>query len=244
MNGYVIFDLDGCISDDRRRRALLPTDPRGESDWDAYHSDLSNDEFVNSDVLLPYVGEHQIVFVTARPEKYRRRTWGWIFSNIGDQGDYALLMRPDNDERPSPELKVALLRKHHIYPEQVVCAYDDRADVLSAYQDYGIKRVEFLVAKSSPPGSVGDVLRSMAETFTERNAVYGDNYKLVAPIIRLLWPSGVPDGLVTAVHWHLFELMVVKLTRFATGGLTHVDSVHDIAVYAAMIEHILASEET
>jgi hypothetical protein len=42
--------------------------------------------------------------------------------------------------------------------------------------------------------------------------------------------------------WHLFELMVVKLTRFANSGLTHQDSIHDLAVYAAMVESIVNQE--
>lgn len=87
-----------------------------------------------------------------------------------------------------------------------------------------------------PDTSVSAILREMAATFEERNAVYGNNYLRVAPVIRALWPDGVPAGLVTEDRWHLFELVIVKLTRFARGNLTHIDSIHDAAVYAAMIE--------
>ena len=88
-----------------------------------------------------------------------------------------------------------------------------------------------------------DIMRSMAATFEERNKVYGDNYKNVAAVMRCLFPEGVPSELALTDHWHLFELIIVKLTRFANGGLTHVDSIHDAAVYAAMIESIIQENE-
>jgi hypothetical protein len=37
--------------------------------------------------------------------------------------------------------------------------------------------------------------------------------------------------------------MVVKLTRFANSGLTHEDSIHDAAVYAAMVESLIRKEK-
>lgn len=84
------------------------------------------------------------------------------------------------------------------------------------------------------------ILDEMADTFRERNKVYGDNYKRVGDVMMALFPNGVV--LRTAEdfnRWHLFELKIVKLTRFANSGLTHKDSVHDDAVYAAMVESLI-----
>jgi len=88
---------------------------------------------------------------------------------------------------------------------------------------------------------VPEILEGMAATFRERNAVYGDNYKMVGKVMQALFPDGPPRLLVAEDYdvWHLFELKIVKLTRFAISGLTHVDSIHDDAVYAAMIEALL-----
>lgn len=83
------------------------------------------------------------------------------------------------------------------------------------------------------------ILDQMADTFRQRNAVYGDNYRMVAKLVKVLFPKGVPSELVVTDQWHLFELKLVKLSRFAISGLTHIDSIHDDAVYAAMIESIL-----
>jgi hypothetical protein len=87
------------------------------------------------------------------------------------------------------------------------------------------------------------ILDKMADTFRQRNAIYGDNYRMVAKLVKVLFPKGVPSELVVSDQWHLFELKLVKLSRFAISGLTHIDSIHDDAVYAAMIESILHEQK-
>jgi len=85
-----------------------------------------------------------------------------------------------------------------------------------------------------------EILISMAETFRERNKVYGDNYKSVGAVMVALFPDGVNLSTKEQFNtWHLFELMIVKLTRFANTGMTHKDSIHDAAVYAAMVESLM-----
>jgi hypothetical protein len=96
--------------------------------------------------------------------------------------------------------------------------------------------------KQQPRNAVHEILEDMGKTFQERNAVYGSNYLMVAALVKVLFPNGVPSELVVTHQWHLFELKLVKLSRFAISNLTHVDSIHDDAVYAAMIEHILRSD--
>lgn len=91
--------------------------------------------------------------------------------------------------------------------------------------------------------SADKILEGMAETFRVRNAIYGNNYKMVGPIMQILFPNGVPPELLGSHKFHLFELKIVKLTRFAVSHLTHQDSIHDDAVYAAMIESLITEEE-
>ena len=88
------------------------------------------------------------------------------------------------------------------------------------------------------------ILQKMSFTFKERNKVYGDNYKTVGVVMSALFPAGVNLKTVDDYNtWHLFELMIVKLTRFANTNMTHKDSIHDAAVYAAMVESLLPEEE-
>lgn len=97
------------------------------------------------------------------------------------------------------------------------------------------------VPHSRRPAS--EILRQMAATFDERNAQYRDNSRMVPKLVQVLFPNGVPPNLPAQEEWHLFELILVKLTRFATSGLTHIDSIHDAAPYCAMIETILQEKK-
>lgn len=85
-----------------------------------------------------------------------------------------------------------------------------------------------------------EILASGAKTFAERNAIYGDNYRNVGAAIAALHPGGI--SLETADDFelfHLYMLILVKLSRFANSMLNHEDSIHDVMVYSAMIESTL-----
>lgn len=90
------------------------------------------------------------------------------------------------------------------------------------------------------PATAADILDAMAATFRERNAVYGDNAVMVGQVMQVLFPNGVTLKTPEDYHmWHLFELKIVKLTRFAISGLKHEDSIHDDGVYSAMCERLV-----
>jgi hypothetical protein len=89
--------------------------------------------------------------------------------------------------------------------------------------------------------SADQILANAAETFAERRKVYGDNYKRVGAAMAALFPNGVE--LKTADdhnRFHILMLVIVKLSRYCVnwekGG--HQDSIHDAAVYCAMLEDI------
>lgn len=91
--------------------------------------------------------------------------------------------------------------------------------------------------------NAADILEQMAKTFRERNAAYRDNYKMVGKLMAVLFPHGVPKEVLHSDQFHLFELKLVKLSRFAISGLQHGDSIHDDGVYSAMIEAILIEQQ-
>lgn len=93
---------------------------------------------------------------------------------------------------------------------------------------------------ATAPRTAADVLEDAANLFRERNANYRDNAVLVGQLMRVLFPEGVVIRTEADHHfYHLFELMIVKLTRFVKSDLKHKDSIHDLAVYAAMLEPLL-----
>lgn len=96
--------------------------------------------------------------------------------------------------------------------------------------------------RKSAPGTA-DALEAMAATFRERQKVYGSNYKMIGPLMAIMFPSGVPVDLLRHDAFHLFELVLVKLSRLAVSCLTHEDSAHDAGVYCAMIETIMKEKK-
>jgi hypothetical protein len=108
-------------------------------------------------------------------------------------------------------------------------------------QNHNLKEPIHLGKKKQP--TAADILEEMGKTFRERNKVYGDNFRMVGAMMKILFPEGVPPELLHSDKFHLFELKLVKISRFAISGMTHQDSIHDDAVYSAMIEAILLEEE-
>lgn len=238
-----IFDLDGCLADDRRRRPLLPRNGHTDADYEAYHVGSVDDPVINKDVVMQHKeAGHHLLFITARPQRYLQQTVAWLEQKIGVASfdRFTLLMRPDGNHMPSPELKVHLFEEdgEFFWPD-VVAAYDDRHDILAAYQRKGVDNCQIL---SFPKPSVPSILREMARTYEERNVVYKDNFRDVAKVMAVFFPDGVPPNILHTPHFNLFEMIVGKMTRFVNSDLNHADSIHDIAVYAAMIEAVLHEE--
>lgn len=84
--------------------------------------------------------------------------------------------------------------------------------------------------------NAGNILMEMANTYAERQRTYGDSYLKVGKIVKILWPDGVPNEVASGDSYNLFIIKLVKLVRFAHSNLTHIDSIHDDAVYSALIE--------
>lgn len=85
------------------------------------------------------------------------------------------------------------------------------------------------------------ILIEGAQTYAERNAEYGDNFRLFPRVMVALFPDGI--GLQTYEDWmrmQFFVLKIIKLTRYTqnmhVGG--HHDSIHDDMVYSAMLEAV------
>lgn len=253
MKSCVIFDLDGCLSDDRWRRwrrglkPIYELAPPAAYDYDTYHRASDRDIAMNVHFFKKMTEGALPVFITSRPPQFREKTEAWIRKNL-DCGNFLIYMRASAETSPAFKAKVAkeLLERFH-----VAAAFDDRKDVLKAYSELGISPCYVLdvsgrgarIHAEKKGKTAADALEEMARTFQERNSVYKDNYKKVGALVRTLFPEGVPRGLVEQDHWHLFELILVKLTRFTQSELQHKDSIHDIAVYAAMIQAELEEKE-
>ena len=128
----VIFDLDGCLSDDRARRNLISTS------WDAYHTNLDSDGIINYGAYKMHYDQGDLIaIITGRPWSYVKQTRKWLECNK-IHCDF-LMMRPVEDKTPSPIMKVkAAKRLTHILKRNIKMAYDDRQDIIDAYAKAGI----------------------------------------------------------------------------------------------------------
>lgn len=262
-NKIAIFDLDGTLADDRRRRKLLPlsftgkaveTPPPADEEFDAYHADCLNDPLVNGTLVEFHRSSgHFIAFVTARPERFLHDTAEWINRHFPDLPNFTILMRPNGDTRHSPELKVALIEEafdmateHHW--ERVVAAYDDRSDVLQAFAKAGVPssrcsliklpELDNKVAARSP----ADCLEAGVALFRQRNKTYREAYIAFGDVMAALYPEGISiSGADRFAELGILVQIVSKITRM-TGNkdlAIHRDSVSDLKVYAAMLESLL-----
>lgn len=89
--------------------------------------------------------------------------------------------------------------------------------------------------------SASDKLEAAAKTFKAKAAEYGENYMYVGDMLEAMFPEGITLKCQPQfTRMHLLVMMCVKLSRYAVnfhnGG--HQDSVHDLTVYAAMLEQM------
>lgn len=285
-DNVVIFDIDGCISDDRWRRARIPAGANQPLQFDFYHAGCGDDPplEVGRKLLEDHIARGDfIAFCTARPFKVAEITAKWIKDHfdIEPTKDFIILMRQDDDARSAVEVKMEFLTYVRQYIEQtkkkLVMAYDDRQDIIDMYRSKGVavgllneqglvqelpkvgtaidgapvslsdireSHLRTLAGQDKQPATpreklnnAADILDAAAATYRERNAGYKDNAVMVGEVMQALFPHGVTLRDAADHHaYHLFELMIVKLTRFVKSDLRHADSIHDLAVYAAMVE--------
>jgi hypothetical protein len=89
--------------------------------------------------------------------------------------------------------------------------------------------------------TVPDILRDCADTYEQRNKLYGDNYKKFGRVMMAVFPNGLVLSREDDFNrLGIFIQCVSKLTRYSEmlGRGGHQDSAHDLSVYAAMLEEL------
>jgi hypothetical protein len=264
---FAIFDLDGCVSDDRHRRELMPNtgSPSGdlEADYSEYHNACDQDPVVRFGLEAIRRAERKgfaVLFVTSRPYLYREKTVRWVQNRLGIETP-TLFMRPNLDVQSSPALKVHLLKARGVRPEQIRVAFDDRQDVLQAYRAYGVPdhRLRLLdVAKMPLPfqpnfkcNPFPDVepldtdparwLREGEKVFRRADGKYKDAYLVAGDVMAALFPEGVTlEGAEDFQRFGVLTQIVGKVTRYAMTleDGGHADSAFDLSVYGSMLRAI------
>jgi FMN phosphatase YigB (HAD superfamily) len=139
MKKYVIFDIDGTISEfSERRKEFLK-----KEDWYNFHHYCYEDKPIKDviDVVKVLSRQYIPIFCTGRTayESVIIRTINWIAEHIGIGCEYGvnLLMRKIDDFRKDTEVKPELLKYADIYPYDVLCILEDREEMVDKWRELG-----------------------------------------------------------------------------------------------------------
>ena len=93
--------------------------------------------------------------------------------------------------------------------------------------------------------TVPSILRSGAETYEQRNKLYGDSYKSYGIVMAAIMPTYSCTSEEDFNRLGIVNMIVSKVIRYATnlprGG--HMDSAHDLMVYAAMLAELTQEQK-
>jgi len=89
--------------------------------------------------------------------------------------------------------------------------------------------------------SVEDNFKKALETFRKRSQTYGNSYTVYGQVMIKLFPKGLTLKTETDfVRFGILTQIVSKLSRYTNSfpESSHADSIHDLGVYALMLETV------
>jgi len=128
-----VIDVDGVVADVRHRLRFLRQRP---GDWDAFFAAATADPPLPQgvDLVLGLAADHEVVWLTGRPERSRTDTEQWLVAQGLPAG--TLRMRPDDDRRSARVFKRTELRRL-ARNRRVAVVVDDDPAVVTLLKDDG-----------------------------------------------------------------------------------------------------------
>ena len=122
-----VFDIDGVVADVRHRLHHLEERHRS---WNGFFRAAAGDPLLaeGARLVADLQGEHDIVWLTGRPEWLRAVTTDWLRGHGFPATE--LHLRPDGDYRPAPRYKLDVLRR--LRHRGVAAFIDDDDEVIRA----------------------------------------------------------------------------------------------------------------
>ncbi len=232
----VIIDLEGTLSDHSHRVKYWI-----DKDYENYNFLFQHDP-VNKDFLDILNGLYHnkdetgyaVIMCTAKSKVYEEQVVNWLKKNDLMDKIYGVYFRKEHDSRPSITVKRDQLREvRQTY--DVVCAYDDRQDIVDMYRRNDIKA--FLVDNIQTPDKV---LHRAAEAFLKKNKEYGSAYLRHGEVIAQFFPEGItlktPNDF---FKFHMFNMDIMKSNRIASNLVkkkNHSDSWLDKMTFSSMVK--------
>jgi hypothetical protein len=128
-----VVDIDGVVADVRHRLHHVESRPK---DWPAFFAAADRDPPLAEGVerVLALLADHDVVYLTGRPEHLRRVTEEWLDRH--GIGGRTLLMRRSRDYRPARATKAEEIRRL-ARSRAVAVVIDDDPDVCAALRAAG-----------------------------------------------------------------------------------------------------------
>lgn len=139
---FVLCDIDGTVADCEHRRDFVTGEKK---DWKGFFGAMQADKPRREviEMLKKYADDgHKIIFLTARPEDYRKVTENWIelfvASNLPKGSVLTIIMRNSGDSRPDTEVKQQMLEKYFKDKYPIETMIDDRPSVIRMWKEQGV----------------------------------------------------------------------------------------------------------
>ncbi|HEX6327136.1 MAG TPA: hypothetical protein VFZ72_11260 [Jiangellaceae bacterium] len=155
---YAVVDLDGVVADVRHRLHHLKS---GRKDWDAFFAGIPDDPAHPEGLAVAneLAREHELVYLSGRPERTRTATQEWLDRHDAPAG--TVLLRRDGDRRPARVTKVGILRRL-ARERPVAVLVDDDPAVCRAAREAGFSVME--ATWSRPEQTLFEAQEQLGET--------------------------------------------------------------------------------
>lgn len=133
LRPLAVVDIDGVVADVRHRLHHVERRPK---DWEAFFAAAADDPPHDEGlaVVRRLARDHEVVFLTGRPDRLRGDTRRWLRRHGLD--GHRLMMRPEGDRRPAAQLKVRRLR-NLARDREIAVVIDDDPVVVAEVRDAG-----------------------------------------------------------------------------------------------------------
>lgn len=139
--GFIICDIDGTVADLSHRLHYVKVPDGQKKDWKSFFENISDDKprkEIVEQIFAHFVDGYDIVFVSGRPDTYKKETVKWLNKNIGIGENYALLMRKGSDSRDDDIVKEEILNTYFPDKSLIKKVYDDRKRVIDMWVRNGL----------------------------------------------------------------------------------------------------------
>lgn len=154
-----VIDLDGVLADVRPRLHFLESTPK---DWDGFFAAIPDDEVLAEGraVVERLAADHELVYLTGRPESTRRDTEAWLEQHELPRA--MVIMRRSGDRRPARVTKPALLRRLAAGGRKIAVVVDDDPQVCEALERDGwpVLRADWM----TPPDTLAEAQEQAGRT--------------------------------------------------------------------------------